>query len=598
MSKIKTREIAKGTVKSIDKSAVAAERMKDAFVRTKDKAERGLYSDENSPTEYAADNISHTADRAVDEGIHQFNKQGQKGFEETRRNIGKAKEKIKTYQEKKAAEPMKQVSDLPKEQMKRQAQASRRSAHSAQQGANKSIKTAKRSEKTIKQSARSTAKTVKATGKGTIKTAQKSVKTAEKTAKTTIKTTQQAAKAAQKTAQASAKAAKIAAQTAKVAAKAAATTAKVAAKATIAAVKAIIAATKALISAIIAGGWVAVLIIILLCLVGAVSSSYYGIFFSSETSDTGLNITDVICEINNDYDNKIEGIKTKSIYDEIEITGSKANWKDILSVYSVMVATDKDTPMDTATIDKTKKSILSNIFWDMNSIDSITETRIESEEVKTSDEYGNETISIKKVEYKVLTISITSKTADDMTTLYSFSDTQKSYIKELMSDKNDKLWTSLIYNVGRNDSNIDIGDIEFNNESANDAQKKLLSVAVNSEKYGISARSGYCQAWVADVYQAVTGSRGSAHCALCAAELWTVSQDFSKIQVGATVYGYSNNPYGHVGIYIGNGNVIHNLSGLVKIQSLESWINDFKGFAWGWGNGNNLTSDSQYNCIR
>ncbi len=97
----------------------------------------------------------------------------------------------------------------------------------------------------------------------------------------------------------------------------------------------------------------------------------------------------------------------------------------------------------------------------------------------------------------------------------------------------------------------------------------------------VSARSGYCQAWVADVYQAVTGSRGSAHCALCVADMWAVSSDFSQIPVGATVYGYASNPYSHVGIYIGNGQVIHNLPRTVKVQSLESWVKDFKGFALG-----------------
>lgn len=134
-------------------------------------------------------------------------------------------------------------------------------------------------------------------------------------------------------------------------------------------------------------------------------------------------------------------------------------------------------------------------------------------------------------------------------------------------------------------SNIDIGSLDFGNETVNDTQRKIVAVALNSESYGISAKSGYCQAWVADVYQAVTGSRGSAHCALCAADMWAVSNDFSQIPVGATVYGYAGNPYGHVGIYIGNGQVIHNLSGTVKVQSLESWVNDFKGFAWGWENG-------------
>ena len=42
MPDIKTRDVVKGTVKAIDKSAVAAERMKDAYIRTKDKGEHGV----------------------------------------------------------------------------------------------------------------------------------------------------------------------------------------------------------------------------------------------------------------------------------------------------------------------------------------------------------------------------------------------------------------------------------------------------------------------------------------------------------------------------------------------------------------------------
>lgn len=102
-----------------------------------------------------------------------------------------------------------------------------------------------------------------------------------------------------------------------------------------------------------------------------------------------------------------------------------------------------------------------------------------------------------------------------------------------MNESNDKLWASIIYGFNGNNNNIDIGSLDFGDETVNDMQRKLVAVATNSESYGISAKSGYCQAWVADVYQAVTGSRGSAHCALCAAEKWAVSQDFSKIQVGA-----------------------------------------------------------------
>ena len=103
MADIKTRDAVKGTIKTIDKAAIATERMKSAYAKTKDKAEQGCYADESSATEYAADRLSYGADRIKDEGIHQFNKQGQKAVKETRENIGKAKDKISSYKQKKAA---------------------------------------------------------------------------------------------------------------------------------------------------------------------------------------------------------------------------------------------------------------------------------------------------------------------------------------------------------------------------------------------------------------------------------------------------------------------------------------------------------------
>lgn len=108
MADIKTRDAVKGTIKTIDKAAIATERMKSAYAKTKDKAEQGCYTDESSATEYAADRLSYGADRIKDEGIHQFNKQGQKAVKETRENIGKAKDKISSYKQKKAAKAAEQ----------------------------------------------------------------------------------------------------------------------------------------------------------------------------------------------------------------------------------------------------------------------------------------------------------------------------------------------------------------------------------------------------------------------------------------------------------------------------------------------------------
>ena len=57
MADIKTRDAVKGTIKTIDKAAVASERMKSAYSKIKSKAEQGYYADENSATEYAADKV-------------------------------------------------------------------------------------------------------------------------------------------------------------------------------------------------------------------------------------------------------------------------------------------------------------------------------------------------------------------------------------------------------------------------------------------------------------------------------------------------------------------------------------------------------------
>ena len=277
MADIKTRDAVKGTIKTIDKAAIASERMKAAYAKTKDKAEQGYYVDESSATEYASDKVSYTAERVTEEGVHQFNKQGQKGVQTTKENIVKAKDKIADFKTKRAVKAAEQ----------KQAQAASEQVGSAvRRGAEsrsavpdmpvQTIKTKRQTEKTIKQSVRSTGKTVKTAAKGTAKSAEKSVKTAQATSKAAIKTTETSVKTAQAAAKASVKATQRAAQAAKATAKATAEATKAAVRATIAAVKAIIAGTKALISAIIAGGWVAVVIILIIVLFGCAVSLFGG----------------------------------------------------------------------------------------------------------------------------------------------------------------------------------------------------------------------------------------------------------------------------------------------------------------------------------
>lgn len=432
MPDIKTRDAVKGTVKVIDKSAVAAERMKDAYVRTKDKAEHGIFAAESSPEEYAADHTLTGTETTAHEVTHGLDKAGRKGVKTTKENISKAKD---YFQRRKA--------DLPKKQTKDAIRRVRRSADTTQT----TIKTVDRSGKTIKQ-------TAKSTGKAAVKTTQKTIKTAEQTARTTIKTTQAAAKTAQRTAQATAKAAKAAAQAARATAKAIATGVKAAVKATIAAVKAIIAATKALVAAIAAGGWVAVVVIIVICLIGLIVGSCFGIFFSNEDSGSGQTMQAVVQEINTDYQTQIDTIKANISYDVLEMSGSRAVWPEVLAVYAVKTTTDPNNAQEVATMDDSKKAILKDIFWQMNEISSRIETKTEEVITETDDGHGNIVESTSTVTRTYLYITVSHKTAEEMADQYNFSADQRKQLAELLADENRSMWSAVLYGIGTGDGEI------------------------------------------------------------------------------------------------------------------------------------------------
>lgn len=287
MADIKTRDAVKGTIKTLDKAAVASERMKSAYTGVKGKTEQEYYAEENSPEEYASDKVFPAMGHIRSESVRQFNRRGQKSVQSTRENIGKAKDKITNFKVKQAEKAVKQkkiqaaaeqrgsqirpgianrpsVSDMPVQ------------TELSQTGTNQLIKTRQQGKRTIKITARNAEKTIKSTTKGTVKAAEKGVKTARTTSKSAIKTAEETAKAAQKAMKASAKTTQKAARVAKSTAKTTAEAAKAAVRVSASAVKGIIAATKALVSALIAGGWIAVLIVIVVVLLGCALSLFGG----------------------------------------------------------------------------------------------------------------------------------------------------------------------------------------------------------------------------------------------------------------------------------------------------------------------------------
>lgn len=477
MSRIKTRESVKD-IKVIDKAAVASERMKTALVRSKDQFENLMDDGQVTPSEYAEDKIRYAAEDVADRVGHDVSA-------ETKKAVNKGKEAYRKHREEKRIEKNEKRVNRYEERFRREEQArsertSSQESHSHQSATrasepqsplrtqsepaskrqavrgkrNQTIRTAERTEHTIKQSARSAGKkTVKSGAKGTVKSSEKAIKTAEKTSKAAIKTAEKTAKATQKAAQATAKAAQKAAEMARQAAIAAYKAAVAAAKAIAAAIKAIAAAIKELIAAIAAGGWVAVVVIIVICLIGLIVASCFGIFFSSEDTGSTQTMQQVVQEINLDYQNKLDDIKNSNTYDELEMSGSRAVWPEVLSIYAVKTTNDPDNPQEVASMTDEKKQLLKDIFWEMNEISYETEEKTETVIVETDDGEGN--IVEEEVEETTvyLYITVSHKTVEEMMSQYGFTEDQKVQVAELLA-QDSSMWASVLYGIYGADDQI------------------------------------------------------------------------------------------------------------------------------------------------
>ena len=230
--------------------------------------------------------------------------------------------------------------------------------------------------------------------------------------------------------------------------------AKAIVKVTVAAVKAIIAGVKALVAAIAAGGWVAVVIIVVICLIALIVGSCFGIFFSGEDTGSGMTMQTVVQEINDDYQSQIDTTKANITYDVLEMSGSRAVWPEVLAVYAVKTTTDPDNAQDVASMDDSKKAILKDIFWQMNTISSRTESKTETVITETDDGNGNIVETETTVTQTYLYITVSHKTADEMADQFGFNDDQRAQLAELLSDENNSLWAAVLYGIGATDDAI------------------------------------------------------------------------------------------------------------------------------------------------
>lgn len=262
-------------------------------------------------------------------------------------------------------------------------------------------------------------------------------------------------------------------------------------KTTFSTVKAIIVGTKALISALIAFGWIALVVIIVVCLVGLLCSSIFGIFFSGEKANSNsMTMREAIMECNQEFSDKLTLIQETNIHDEYILEGNVATWKDILTIYTVKQSNGINE-QEVVTMNENKKKILKDIYWDMNSITFEVKNEVVTEQGINTEEMP------KEVPKKVLYIRINSKTAEEMKNEYHFSPAQIIQYNELSSSNYASLWNGIIYGIDSGEyvnwrqknapwSTIRIGNT---NSTISDIGCLVTSIAILIEKSGVDTNN-------------------------------------------------------------------------------------------------------------
>ena len=199
------------------------------------------------------------------------------------------------------------------------------------------------------------------------------------------------------------------------------------------ALRAIIAAVQSLLAAIAAGGSTVVAMVLVICLIGLLIVSPFGIFFSGEDSGTGYTMPEAVSVLNSEFAARIEQIKAENPYDELDMdnAGSAAmisNWRDVLAVYAVRTTTDNASPDEVATLTEEKMEILREIFWDMNAITYWTE-------IVPGGKDEADTV--------ILHITVTIKTHLQMADEYRFNADQRKLLEELMQPEYQELFAAL-----------------------------------------------------------------------------------------------------------------------------------------------------------
>ena len=193
------------------------------------------------------------------------------------------------------------------------------------------------------------------------------------------------------------------------------------------------AAAQSLATALATGGSAALALLLVVCLIGLLLASPFGVFLYGQDSGTGYTMPEAVAALNEEFSARIQTIQAENFYDELDMdnAGSAAmitNWRDVLAVYAVRTAMDETAPEKVATLTEEKVELLRQIFWDMNLVSHWLE-KVPGED----DEDGT----------AVLHITVEAKDYLQMADAYHFNVEQRKLLEELMRPEYQELFLAL-----------------------------------------------------------------------------------------------------------------------------------------------------------
>lgn len=431
---------------------------------------------------------------------------------------------------------------------------------------------------------KNTAATVKKAPAKTVKGSSQSVKTVEQSAKVSTKATAKAAqetvRATEKAAQAAKVAAEKAAQAAKAAAEAAVKAAKALAKFIAEAAKAAAEAIKELVAAIIAGGWVSVIVIAVIAVVALLVCSAFGVFATEDMSGCKP-MSEIIAEINNEYHQRMENDACAidiGEYDALMVSyvgdgdgdAPVNNWNDVIAVFAVYCSTNPDDAMDVIQLTDISIDYIRRIFYEMNWYELTTDGRYDEDE-----EMWIKTVYVHQH-------AMTYKEAADH---FGFNDYQREILYEMMKPEYCTYYARLMGINVNGDANINEILAQIPATKGGDVVRMALTKL--GAPYVLGARGDDkfdCSGLVCWSISQVDPELG-AHFWVCAADQafychnHGIEVEQNELQPGDLVFWQKRDCSGcgrwneihHVGIYIGLGQVIEASSSKGRVVIRPLW---------------------------